>query len=184
MIQRISKPVGTDFELRFAAIDSSGQPIVGSIPTFTIQSTSAASQRFNKYYDVAGNAWSTTPTNNAFAPIPYSTSMFMSNLDQSVIAPESESYLVTMSSNTTPNVVVIELWEFGGYESTWLEQLHQYMLAPRREISRFNGDNGIQERCYDSKTGGKEIIRVTSVQDPSGAQPEEIRTNDTDLISG
>jgi hypothetical protein len=56
------------------------------------------------------------------------------------------------------------------------------MLAPRRELHRIDGDTTIQERSFNARTGGTEIFRFTHVQDPSGAQPEETRTNDTTLI--
>lgn len=176
-MNRISRCVGSSIDLAFAVFDN-GQPIIGAVPTFTVQCVTPTSSRYLQFYDVLLSSWQASAANNVMVPVVSNQGLFTAGFTTE----HSENYLIVLSSNTTPNVVEVELWEIGSLASVQLQQVHQYLLAPRRELSRINGDLGIVEKIFDAKVAGKEVLRLTSTQDPSGAQPEETRVNDTDLI--
>lgn len=181
-MQRNKLPLGYIANLRFHVVEA-GIPIPGLATTFLWQCDTYTSPNYGKFYDFTNDMWSSTPVQNALSPVFAQSGIYGADISHQGLSTVAESYLVTFNSNSVIHpLVAFEIWEFGVSELQWLESIHAYLLAPRKELHRFNGDLGIEERIFDAKTGGNEIIRISSVQDPSGAQPEETRTNNTDLI--
>ena len=181
-MEQQSLPLGATANLRFAFAED-GALVPGLAPTFTWFCDTTSSANYGKFYDFANGEWSATTVENALAPVAGNPGIYGANASQSGLSSAPEAYIVRMQSNSVahPHAEVIRL-TFGDSLIELVEDLHQYMLAPRRELHRIDGDTTIQERSFNARTGGTEIFRFTHVQDPSGAQPEETRTNDTTLI--
>jgi len=183
MTQRIFRALGDAFDLRLAIIYN-GLPVVGTAPTFTLQSTTATSPNYHKFCNLSTPStptWSTTPYSNTMSALPSNVGTFYADINQALLSLVNESYLVVYTNTATVNYTEAELWEFGSLQATWLQQLWQYSLAPSKTFTR-SDDYNLRESVWNAKTAGTEIIRIDYVQDPSGTQPEETRTNNSDLI--
>lgn len=154
-------------------------------PTFTLQNRNVASAEYGKFLNLDVGVWSTTPTQNPMAASGTVLGLYESVFAQATFSEYGiDTYLIVLSSNsaTTP-VQECEIWQFGSIDETSLQDLHKYVLAPRVEISRPDSVT-VQRSFFDDKTAGNEVLRFTSVQNPTAGpgSPEEVQTNNTDLI--
>lgn len=181
-MEQQSLPLGATANLRLAIV-SAGALVPGLAPTFTWFCDTTASANYGKFYDFVNAEWSSTPVENDLTPVAGNPGIYGANASQSGLSTTTEAYIVRMQSNSlvTPYVEVLRL-SFGDSLIELVEDLHLYTFAGRRELHRMNGDTTIQEKTFNARTGGTEIFRFTHTQDPSGAQPEETRTNDSSLI--
>jgi hypothetical protein len=181
MIQQ-SLPLGGTANLRFA-VPNNGAFVLGLAPTFTWYCDTSTSAHYGKFYDFVNAAWSDTPVQNPMSPVPGIAYVYGANVSQAGQSSSREAYIVTVMSNSVPYPYAeVTRYDFGAPEIAMIQELHRYTLAQRREFHRLNGDTSIQERVFDSRSGGAEIFRFTTTQETSGAQPEETRTNDSTLI--
>jgi hypothetical protein len=118
-------------------------------------------------------------------PNPGIASLYEATLAQATISEsEIDTYVLVLSNNSVSTPVSeCEIWRFGSTEDVQLKNLVNYVLAPRVEISRPDSTT-VQRSFFDDKTAGNEVLRFTSVQNTSAGpgSPEEVQTNNTDLI--
>jgi hypothetical protein len=141
----------------------------------------ATSQNYGLFYDNTAKAWITNPVWNPLINQPENPGVYVASVDTSTIASKPEDYIVTYKSFTSGVPFIdAEIWQFGaGIEST-LAELRLIALG-KRTLSRINGDFAIQESFFDEQ--GNERIRLLSVQDQTGNQPEETRLNTSGNIA-
>lgn len=151
-------------------------------PTFTLQNRTVSGANYGLYLNLATGVWSTTPTDNPMVPDSTNAALYSSAaFDHSrFVETTSDTYALVISSHGSTNNIECEIWTFGSDLEVKIANLYDYLLAPRVEISRPDSFT-VQRRFFGAKVGGVEKLRFTSHQQP-GASPEEVQTNDSDLI--
>lgn len=159
----------------FIAVDNA--PLSGLNVKFTFQCNSPSSQSYGLFYDVQAQAWAPSPVWNSMSPQSENPGMYVASVLTSALnGGRAEDYVVVYKSFTSSTPFIdAEIWQFGSGVDQLIADLHLYQFAQTRSLTRLNGDFAIQESVFDD--AGRERFRFLSVQDPTGNQPEETRTN-------
>jgi hypothetical protein len=174
-MDRVSRAFGSKLDLVYVALRN-GQ-VTGSVsPYFTLQCLTSTSSHYKYFWNVTSSSWASGSVANAFTADSTNTGVYTASVDSTVLASVEETYLVVSYDANGNAATDVELWEFfDALTDAQIDEVHAYLLAPRREIRRVS-DVELTERTFDATSGGNELFRFTSVQDPSGGQPEETRT--------
>ena len=174
-MNRVSRAFGSKIDLVYMTLY--GEHVLSSAdPRFTLQCLTSTSSHYLSFWDATHAVWSSASVANVFTADATNVGVYTASLDSSVLASASEIYLVHSYDVNGVAFDDVELWEFNdAVAEAQVDEVHAYLLAPRREIHRVS-DVELTERTFDATAGGNELFRFTSVQDPSGNQPEETRT--------
>jgi hypothetical protein len=174
-MNRISRTFGSKLDLVYMTLY--GEHVLSSAdPRFTLQCLTSTSSHYLLFWDVLHTVWSSVSIANTFTTDTTNVGVYVASIDSSTLAISPETYLVHSYDVNGVAFDDVELWELNdNVTDVQVDELHTYLLAPRREIHRVS-DTELSERTFDATSGGNELFRFTSVQDPSGAQPEETRT--------
>ena len=157
-------------------------------PTFTVQNLNTGDD-YGKYLDTATGAWSDQPVANSMVPVnPASgvSSVFKSvqGIDPSFLGFVSgDSVFVVINHGIAGDPGSNESFviTFGSELHNQVSRLEALLLPKRMEISRPNSLT-VQRSVFDARSGGSEVLRLTSTQNPGGLVEETV-TNDTANIN-
>lgn len=173
-----------DFDIDAVVVPRFFSALSGAMPRFSLQDLTPGSSRYGQFYNTTSSIWQAAPFWTDMSPVGLSAFMFAASaINHSTLRASTavEIYAVVFDPGVGSANSECEFWTFGPSLEQRVREIHQYLLAPRVEVSR-PSPVSVQRSFFDAGTGGREVLRFTSTQNTSGTGPEEVQTNTTSDI--